>query len=225
VKEAAGKLPADKPLPGVKHPVFLVPEDGEKTTGRYWSVPPVGQYGTSTNLKTDPSGTPGLRSLVAECYQHLRGLRAPAADPNLDLTAVQRIHISGHSGGGAPLIEAAGADLMLPEGSRMAEIWLFDCTYGYGTDNYLRFCIAWKDKLVAGGARFICVHRPADANGNTEAEANGLRASLTTAKIPWKGVEHTSSADMRDKVFIRTNVAHDHIPTQFIPILMRTSPA
>ena len=51
---------------------------------------------------------------------------------------IQRTYVVGHSGGGKPLVEAAGADMLLitPSsaaglGGRAVDLWLFDCTYKF----------------------------------------------------------------------------------------------
>jgi hypothetical protein len=232
----------------VKDPVVLIPEDAEP--GSKWAVPPKGQYGTSTKLQ----------DLVIECYEHLRCLRNPAGRPYLPadmsqraswVSNIRRTYMSGHSGGGKPLVETAAADMVLVTpssvagvGGRAVEFWLFDCTYGFGTKNYVNFCVNWLDnKLLAYGAdsaRFVCVYRAKDSISDTETEANQLRGEIAKAlKVsPGSLLKLHDSAKMsspsmintvipalisRPVVFIRTQVAHDMIPTLFTPLLLRTA--
>jgi hypothetical protein len=244
-----------------KEPVVLIPDDPELVTyGNFWSVPPPGQYGTSNNGRPSGSGTTRLQELVMECYEHLRVLRKPSGRTYLPaemvsraswIGNVQRIYVSGHSGGGKPMVEAAGADMVLitPSsvagvGGRAIEFWLFDSTYGFGTHNYVNFCINWKTaNLLAyrpDGARFVCVYRPKSDGSDTETEADDLRsriASAIGARAADLRVLHDSS-DMtsrsmvndvipaltsRPVVFIRTHVDHDLIPTRFTPLLLKTA--
>src|SRR5262249_53947176 len=110
----------------VKDPVVLVPEDAERATGdaakKWWTIPPVGQYGAPNDGKPSGPGTTRLADLVTECYEHLRCLKNPSGRTYLAPSAtqkpswfenVQRIYLTGHSGGGKPLVEAAGAAMVL----------------------------------------------------------------------------------------------------------------
>ncbi|HYD40160.1 MAG TPA: hypothetical protein VEB43_04980 [Anaeromyxobacter sp.] len=239
-----------------KDPVVLVPEDAQRTVGRFWSVPPRGQYGTGSDARSTGPGTPGLGALVAECDARLRALPSPAGRPYLDasaprLGAAGRVYLAGHSGGGKPLVEAAGSELVLGPfpssgegGGRAAELWLLDCTYGWGTANYVTFCERW---LAAGrlahradAARLVCVYRPASPQSNTETEADALRTALArrlrvtpASLLKLHDASSMTSASMAREVipalttaavvFVRTAVAHDAIPTQFMPLLLRTA--
>jgi hypothetical protein len=244
----------------VKDPVVLVPEDAERTTGRFWSVPPRGQYGTSRDGTPNGPGTPRLQELVMECYEHLRCLRNPAGRPYLSpemghraswVGNIQRVYVSGHSGGGKPLVEAAGADMVLITPSSVAgvngravDFWLFDCTYGFGTHNYVNFCANWSNAGLlahrANAARLVCVYRPAAPGSDTESEADRLREQIAAAlQVPAARLRKLhDSTDMSSPsmvtdvipaltssavVFIRTSVAHDLIPTRFTPLLLRTA--
>ena len=244
----------------VKDPVVLIPEDAERTTGNFWSIPPPGQYGAGNSGTPSGPGSVVLQELVLECYDHLRCLQTPSGRPYLSpgmssraswVGNLERIYVSGHSGGGKPLLEAAGADMALITrssvagvGGRAVEMWLYDCTYNFGTHNYVNFCINWNNAGLLNygptGARFICVYRPAEPQSNTESEADRLRGLIATAlRVPAAGLRvlHDSS-DMtsrsmvndvipalasRPVVFVRTNVAHDAIPRLFTPLLLRTA--
>jgi len=253
--------PADKFTDrAVKDPVVLVPENGEPAKGGPWNVPPKGQYGTAKDGKPKGPGTKRLEELVIECYDHLRCLRNPSGRPYLSpdssqraswLSNVQRTYMVGHSGGGKPLVETAGADMVLitPSsaaglGGRAVEFWLFDCTYGFGTKNYVNFCTNWhNEKLLAyrpDAARFICVYGPKTDQNNTEEEANLLRGEIATvlkvsaaSLLKLHDTDDMTSRSMvttvipalvsSPVVFIRTGVSHDQIPTKFIPLLLRTA--
>jgi hypothetical protein len=244
----------------VKDPVVVVPEDAERTAGSFWSVPPRNQYGTANNGTPTGPGTVRLQELVMECYDHLRCLQNPSGRPYLApgmahraswVGNIERVYISGHSGGGKPLLEAAGADMALVTpssvagvGGRAIELWLYDCTYNFGTHNYVNFCTNWNAARLlayrADAARLVCVYRPKAPRSDTETEADRLRGQIASVL----GVSAASlrvlhdSADMASRsmvgdvipaltsravVFIRTNVAHDLIPTRFTPLLLRTA--
>ena len=168
----------------IKNPVVLVPEDAEAATSS-WAVPPSGQYGTASDGKPAGPGTKRLEELVLECYEHLRCLRNPSGRPYLApgvsqraswVSNIQRTYVVGHSGGGKPLVEAAGADMVLitPSsvagvGGRAVDLWLFDCTYDsglLGIKNYVNFCSNWHNAGLLGhrpdSARFVCVYGPKD---------------------------------------------------------------
>ena len=131
----------------VKNPLVLVPENAEVATGSSWAVPPSGRSGTASDGKPSGPGTKRLEELVLECYEHLRCLRNPSSRPYLApdmsqraswVSNIQRTYVVGHSGGGKPLVEAAGADMVLitPSsvagvGGRAVDLWLFDCTYNF----------------------------------------------------------------------------------------------
>jgi hypothetical protein len=245
---------------GVKDPIVLVPEDAELNTGKYWAVPPTGQYGSASNGSPGRSGTTRLQDLVIECYDHLRCLLNPSGRPYLPsgmasraswVSNLRRTYVSGHSGGGKPLVEAAGADMVLVTptsvagvGGRAIDMWLYDCTYGFGIDNYVNFCENWRSAGLldyrADAARFVCTYRPRSDESDTETEANALRGRIAAAlKVSAASllVLHDSasmtSRSIIDRVipalksqpvvFIRTNVGHDDIPTRFMPLLLRTA--
>ena len=222
-----------------KAPVVLVPEDAEiSDSDDFWSVPPRGQYTSATRLQ----------DLVAECYERLRRLSTPSGRQYLSPRAqsaafenVGRIYLSGHSGGGMPLVEAAGSTLVT---ARPTDLWLYDCTYRFGVQNYIEFCRTWQRAGRLGNrsdaARFVCIYRPRNPYSNTETVADNLRESLA----PILGVSAASllrvhgqtdlraSPDLTDVVtalctqpvtFIRTQVAHELIPTLFTPLLLRTA--
>jgi N-acetylmuramoyl-L-alanine amidase len=243
-----------------KRPVVLVPEDAEFKAGGTWAVPPPGQYGKANDGTLTGPGTKGLEELIIDCYDKLRCLKNPSGsyylEPRMENPAswagnLRRIYVSGHSGGGKPLVEAAGADCVLVTssstmgvGNRAAELWLFDCTYKFGIHNYVNFIKNWKSAghlaYAADGARFICVYGPRTKESDTESEADSLRGEI--AKVlgvkPGSLLKLHDSNDMKSAsmiktvipalrsspvLFIRTGVGHDNIPTKFIPLLLRTA--
>jgi hypothetical protein len=246
----------------VKNPVVLIPQDAEVSTSAWWCVPPKGQYGSASDGKPSGPGTKKLEDLVLECYDHLRCLRNPSGRPYLSPDAsqraswasnIQRVYVAGHSGGGKPLIEAAGADMLLitPSsaaglGGRAVELWLYDCTYnfGVGLKNYVNFCTNWHKAGLLGyradSARFVCVYGPKTKYGDTESQADLLRtqiaAVLNVAPASLLKLHDSNSMTASSMistvipaltsqgvVFIRTNVAHESIPTLFTPLLLRTA--
>jgi hypothetical protein len=244
----------------VKNPIVLVPGDAEAATGSSWAVPPSGQYGTASDGKPSGPGTKRLEAMVLECYEHLRCLRNPSNRPYLApdmsqraswVSNIQRTYVVGHSGGGKPLVEAAGADMVLitPSsvagvGGRAVDFWLFDCTYTFGINNYVNFCTNWHNAGLLGhrpdSARLVCVYGPKTEYGDTETEADLLRARLAAVlKVSAASLlKLHDSSDMSSPsmirtvipallssgvVFVRTNVTHDDIPTKFTPLLLRTA--
>ncbi len=244
----------------VKNPIVLVPGDAEAATASSWAVPPSGQYGTASDGKPSGPGTKRLEEMVLECYEHLRCLRNPSNRPYLApdmsqraswVSNIQRTYVVGHSGGGKPLVEAAGADMVLitPSsvagvGGRAVDFWLFDCTYTFGINNYVNFCTNWHTAGLLGhrpdSARLVCVYGPKTEYGDTETEADLLRARLAAVlKVSAASLlKLHDSSDMSSPsmirtvipaltssgvIFIRTNVTHDLIPTRFTPLLLRTA--
>jgi len=245
LKASQDALPADATTV-TKMPIVFVPEDAELSTSGYWSVPPRGQYGGAATV-----GTTQLQKLVMNCYEHLRCLKAPSAGPYLPsgqsgswVSNLKRFYLVGHSGGGKPLVESAGADLVRisPTSIDLAtDLWLLDCTYGFGTDNYVSFCQNWKSgnklKLAPGSSRFVCVYRPKSNAGDTETEADVLRTLIATQVLgvnpasikkdltPLTGASAVLAAitGAGPVLFLRTNVDHPNIPKKFIPMLLRTA--
>ncbi len=251
--------PALASLP-VKEPLVLVPEDAERTEGRFWSVPPRGQYGSHKDGTPSGPGTTRLQDLVAECYEHLRCLSTPSGRPYLApgmasaasfAGNVRRVYLAGHSGGGKPLVESAGADMVLVTsssatgtGGRAAELWLFDCTYGFGIHNYVNFCTNWHatGRLAyrPDAARLVCVYRARSRESDTETEADRLRTAIagvlkvgaasllklhddTSLSSPSMTRDVIPALTSSPVVFVRTRVGHNQIPTLFTTLLLRTA--
>ena len=212
-------------------PLLLVPEDGTLATGAFWSRVPAGQY-------TDPAR---LGQLVSDCLAHLACLPRPDGRPYLgsdfDLSRVKRLYLCGHSGAGLALQEAAGADLLRPDGGLPCDLWLFDCTYWSQVAGFVQFCARWHAAgRLAGGAahaaRFVCLYR---AGTPTEPVADALRAELARVLgVPAASLvrDHTPdnfAAEIRPALrssavlFLRTYLPHDDIPTVFIPALLQTA--
>jgi hypothetical protein len=218
----------------VKNPLVLVPENAEVATGSSWAVPPGGQYGTASDGKPSGPGTKRLEELVLECYEHLRCLRNPSNRPYLApdmsqraswVSNIQRTYVVGHSGGGKPLVEAAGADMLLitPSsvagvGGRAVDLWLFDCTYNFreadgrpvGVKNYVNFCTNWHNAKLLGhradSARFVCVYGPKTEISNTETLADSLRTEIAAVlKVsPTSLLKLHDSNDMSSQSMIKT---------------------
>ena len=220
-----------------KKPVVVVPEVSTLANGSFWAKEPAGQY-------ADPAR---LEALVADCVKHLACLHRPDGLPYLAEDFVNRgrpggptlgrVYLCGHSGAGLPLEEAAGSALILPEAGAPADLWLFDCTYWSRVERFVRFCDRWnRAGRLAGGrrdaARFVCIYR---RRTQTEEVADNLRAEI--ARVI--GVNATSlvkdhTPENLDKeirpalkssgvLFVRTDLAHDEIPTFFIPVLLESA--
>jgi hypothetical protein len=231
----------------IKKPLVLVPEDVELVKVRFWAVPPRNQYGDSQT-----TGTQKLENLVMDCYKHLRCLSTPSGTKYLPsgpghrasfVSNLKRVYLSGHSGGGKPLVEAAGADLVLMTPTSIdlpTDVWLFDCTYGFGIKNYVSFCQNWNDnKRLANkpdSSRFVCVYRPKSKESDTESEADALRVKLAQV-LGVKSPDSLRKEHLQGNlssliiptlvsspvVFVRTTVPHDKIPTTFFPVLLLTA--
>ena len=262
--EAQRKIPWDPSFKGlvIKDPVVLVPEDAERnanTKSDHWSIPPPCQYGVEGDGTPTGPGTPRLEALVTECYSHLRCLTNPSGKTYLPAGGgaqtswlkndVERIYLSAHSGGGKPLLESAGADMVLVTPTSLAglagravDLWLFDATYDYGIENYVNFCANWnKAGLLGYGktkTRVVCIYR---GGTDTEATADKLRAELASKVLKvskdslLKVHKTTDMADASMKgdvlpalvsmpvVFVKTTVKHMNIPRLFAPLLLLTA--
>lgn len=224
-----------------RRPIVLVPEDSTLATGSFWAKEPAGQY-------ADPER---LGRLVADCLGHLttlhnRGGRTyltpdfagrPGAEGAADVPALDRIYLSGHSGAGLPMEQAAVSRLILPDHGVPADLWLFDCTYWSKIDGFVAFCARWKAAgRLAGGrrdaSRFVCLYRP---RTQTEEVADELRTAIAKAIATdpaslvvdhnAENLEKTIRPALRHSgaIFMRTDLPHDQIPTAFIPELLRTA--
>jgi hypothetical protein len=263
--DAQRGIPANPSFKGlvIKDPVVLVPEDAELNANEkalvHWSIPPQCQYGVEGDGTVAGPGTSKLGELVIECYDHLRCLTRPSGATYLAQGAgrpgswlgnnISRVYLSAHSGGGKPLLEAAGADMVMVtptslagKAGRAVDLWLLDATYAYGIENYVNFCTNWNNAGLLGHApdktRVVCIYR---GGTDTEATADQLRAELASKvlKVTKESLlkVHTK-ADMADPsmasdiipalvsmpvVFIRTTVKHMDIPRLFMPLLLLTA--
>lgn len=237
-----------------RYPLVVLPEDCAAVPhaphahpAKFWSVPPAGQY----------TNTAQLGELIGDVVNHLKCVRHSYGAPYLDssavsaLTSLRRVYLSGHSGGGKPLHEAAASEVLEPKlASRGADLWLLDCTYGYGIANYVAFGKAWKGRAGNGsnGGRLVCIYREKepkrDENNQaiageytgTEMEADALRSKLNAEGCTTKFYLHSSTTAANDAslraalqdpttgaIFIKTMVAHSYIPREFVPVLLETS--
>ena len=213
-------------------PLVLVPEDAVEAHNSFWATEPRGQY-------ADPSR---LGLLIAECQLRLARLHRPhhgSAYLPTPPMPLQRLCLSGHSGAGLPLQEAAGSHLASPDTGLPTDLWLFDCTYWSDIQNFVSFCARWRGagRLTAGhvnSARFVCVYRP---QTQTEAIADSLRREIAfvLGQSPESlVVDHHPTAPetillnalrANAVLFVRTPTPHDSIPTEFIPRLLETAAA
>jgi len=222
-----------------KSPVVLVPEVGRLSSGSFWAVEPAGQYQHPARLA----------KLTADCLEHLACLRRPGGEqylsrdfleralPEPGKPALDRIYLSGHSGAGIPLEEAAVSSLVLPENGVPTDLWLFDCTYWSRIDGFVRFCEEWAArKRLAGAdrkaARLVCIYR---ARTQTEPVADTLRGEaarilhVDPASLVRDHTRENFEAEIRPALqqsgamFLRTCLPHDEIPTFFLPALLGTA--
>jgi len=212
-------------------PVVLAPEVGTLASGAFWAKETAGQY-------VDPAR---LGLLVSDCLAHLGCLHRPDGHPYLSRdflkSRLERVFVSGHSGAGLILQEAAGAALLQPDTGAPADLWLLDCTYWSQITGFVQFCKRWQAAGRLGGgrhraARFVCVYRPGT---QTEAIADILRGEVagvlgvSAASL----VKNHAAANLEAEVlpalrtagvlFLRTQMPHDEIPTFFLPILLQTA--
>jgi hypothetical protein len=223
----------------------MVPEDSTLATGAFWAKEPAGQYADPARLGAlvadglrhlawlrRPDGHPYLTAGFAS----RRGGDADAEPGSRSGPALDRVYLCGHSGAGLPLEEAAGSALIRPDRGAPADLWLFDCTYWSKVTGFVRFCDEWKAAgRLAGGrrdaARFVCVYRPrtqtekiADALRGEIAKTIGVEsASLVRDHSPDNFGEISHALGRSGALFLRTHLAHDEIPTFFIPALLRTA--
>lgn len=214
-----------------RRPLVLVPEAATLSTKSFWAREPAGQYANPLQL--------GL--LLDDSKRHLAVLKRPdnkAYLPHkLAQASPQRVYLSGHSGAGLPLEEAAVSTVILPHEGNGADLWLLDSTYWSKVTGFIGFCQQWHAVKRLGGkgrdtARFVCIYR---GGTQTEAIADSLRSEIAAllGVTPISLLhEHTSdnletkirpALQGRGVVFIRTQVAHDTIPTFFIPLLLDTA--
>ena len=178
-----------------KQPIVLLPEvakpiqkfvlDPTSTNPKHQKaipgVPAVTAHDDAGNLG-DPAA---LGKCVDDCFRLLAALKTsspPCSGASLlpskpALNDIQRFYLSGHSGGGVPLKQAAKSNLAK---SAFTDLILLDCTYGHdggGED----FCTT-KGKTNLGNAadrnRLVVIFRPKSDVSDTETAANALRDKL-----------------------------------------------
>ncbi len=227
-----------------RRPIVLVPEVSTLATGSFWAKEPFGQYSDSARLGR----------LVQDCLKRLVELRNPEGASYLPQSFAEqsppsglpskpnrppldRLYLSGHSGAGIPLQEAAVSDLILPAQGVSTDLWLFDCTYWSKIEGFIRFCERWQVAGRLGGgrsdsSRFVCIYCPGT---DTEEVADQLRGEIAKIlRVPAASLvkDHTRenfesevrpSLHTAGAIFIKTHLEHNEIPTFFIPWLLRTS--
>jgi hypothetical protein len=185
-------------LPEVAAPIRkFVPDPTPKDPDHKKAVP-----GVPAVTAHDDAGNLGdaaaLGKCVDDCFRLLAALKTnnpPCSGAALlpskpALSDLQRLYLSGHSGGGVPLKQAAKSSLVK---STVTDLIVLDATYGHdggGED----FCTA-KGKANLGNAadknRLMVVFRPKSDASDTETAANALRdrlkstLGLTTTKVAY----------------------------------------
>jgi len=170
----------------------------------------------------------------------------------LTRTKIKRLFLSGHSGGGKPLAAFVQSTPTEPatevlNGTIPTDLWALDATYNTGADEYKNFCskldAAGKLGFGAGLSRFVAVviqdtgtdkasaKNPGRRITEIVAEINGLKLKAGSVvevnNFRAKDASQVTALEAKLKnpmVVIRVrDVAHDEIPTVFIPIFMRTA--
>ena len=194
-----------------------------------------------------------LGLLVADCLTHLHNLHradgarylsddfvkgvAPTGPRHPGKLALDRIYVGGHSGAGLPLEEVAKSAILRPDTGVPTDLWLFDSTYWSKVEGFVQFCKGWHQAgRLAGGrrdaARFVCIYRPGTS---TEEVADDLRGQIARAigVDPATLVKHYSAENLDKEIrpalaragvlFLKTDLAHDEIPTAIIPLLLESA--
>ncbi len=176
-----------------QRPFVLVPEVGMPPKGKdkFWSRSKAGRFETD-------SGT--VSKLIDDCYAHLAALQYVSGSST---PPIARFFLAAHSGGGLPLGFAATSALAL---STPTDLWLYDCTYGWGDDLYVKFCRHWKawvdpaaggtspqDRLgnSAGSSRMVIV---TTGDHDTTGHAVGILHTLQSA---WKGPDGSKQPGLK----------------------------
>ncbi|HZU99525.1 MAG TPA: hypothetical protein VFF73_22640 [Planctomycetota bacterium] len=241
--------------------VALCPEDGVPDTGKDTTTPdPKDATKTITRHKgphhanTDSGSfakADGLAAWIDQCCAHLAALRSSQGAyfaSALSSADLHHVYLSGHSAGGKPLAACAASELVRKVPT---DLWLLDCTYGWGNKEYPDFCDAMKASL--GNAKDKCrlVGIAIKSNGSGTAEdMKKVIAGIKAKGLPVDEVDYASPPDLGAVVtalstnpivviwvgkedwakkeswgtFRDCNVPdHDRIPSFFIPILLATA--
>jgi hypothetical protein len=192
-----------------------------------------------------------LGDLVNDSLARLACLSAPGGSPYLTKTivtggasapaagAVQRLFLTGHSGGGKNIFDACTSDLAL---NTPTSLWAFDASYGPVATIVAAvraFCVNWSGKSLLGNAvgqsRVVIMSRP---DSGTRPGANAIKADLSTGSPSFASqisdITYTSSANdaaLATKlkafpiVFIWViSPNHGQVPQHFSPILLMNEP-
>ncbi|MGO9272170.1 MAG: hypothetical protein ACLQOO_18385 [Terriglobia bacterium] len=134
-------------------PIVIAPED----------MNPVNHTPTAEGS----SDKAALGDLIEDCFKHLSDTSlltkktscggGPYLTKKPALTDIKRLFVSGHSGGGKPLAKAAASNVAI---SLATDLCLLDCTYGWGTAEYVDYCKTKKASLgnAAGQSRLLCFY-------------------------------------------------------------------
>jgi hypothetical protein len=228
-------------------PIAIAPEDGIPDTGSWKDNPkppppkihtgPSHANTTSARFvsgnKADPAA---LGALFDDTFAQLAALPKPASCGGgnyfasvLSSSDIQHQYLSGHSAGGKPLAAAAASTVSL---TRPTDLWLLDCTYGWGLVEYPAWCSAVALGNAADKSRFvgICI-----SGTDTNTGLNSIVTAIKKAGIAIQQIDYTGPGDLpKIEGVLRANPVvtiritakapvHDDIPAFFIPTLLKTA--
>ena len=246
-------------------PLTLAPEVAFGSSDSYWAVTRSGRLATDRD---------SLGRLIADCSRRLIGLRRPSGAAYLPASFAsgppQRLYLSGHSAGGAPVTHAGASALArrVP-----TDLWLLDATYNTVLNpmvvEFARRWRQWSDPAtpataptnrlgnVRGTSRLVIVTLGGLPARNAQLIVDQLRQPWSDARGRFPGLSaakfdrgrmtsyaaqpvparpelvevsaRTPLADVEAIVartpvtWIRTPIAHDRIPLEFSPVLLRSA--
>jgi hypothetical protein len=178
--DAAAQASAHRPL-------TLAPEVSFGSSDSYWALARAGR------LATDPNN---LQRLIDDCRRRLISLRRPSGAPYLPASfgsaPPQRLYLSGHSAGGAPVTFAGSSAIArrVP-----TDLWLLDATYNSGLNStVVAFARRWRQWSDPAAPAAAPVNRLGNVRGTSRlviVTLGGLPA--TNAKLivdalrqPWR---------------------------------------
>jgi hypothetical protein len=247
-------------------PIALCPEDGIADIGTEITRPDPRDASKTMKMHEGPhhantdagsfSKADGPTAWVDQCCARLAALARPGisgvgrgyfASP-LTSADLKHCFLAGHSAGGKLLARCAGSDLAREVPT---DLWLLDCTYGWGNEEYPDFCDAVKSSL--GNARDKWRFVGVSVKSNESGTANDMKrviAGIAAKGLTVTEIDYASPADLGAVVaalstkpivviwvgkedwatkaswstFSDCNVPdHDRIPFFFIPILLATA--
>jgi hypothetical protein len=222
-----------------QRPVVLAPEDAVAPgpQSKFWAVGARGAFEGDSNR---------LGAMIDDCLARLRRLPSPSGSPYLQgpASALRRLYLSGHSGGGVPLSVCAGSTVarQVP-----TDLWLYDCTYWAShVSHYVAFAQAWAQNGRLGNGPgqsrlVILVTGDPKTTSNAVAIVRGLEHALNTHRVRLTrqspAVSGTILEAMPDATvasilsalrtfpvsLIHTRITHDQIPRVWTPRLLNTA--